>query len=419
MPKFNDLDLKNWKEYEDIYTDTLWIIEKRDNSGVHTSKYHGNFIPQIPNQLFRRYTKKGDWILDPFLGSGTSIIEAQRLGRNSIGIELQEDVLKETYERILIEKNNDCRGKLYIGDSKEINISKILKSNSIEKVQFIIFHPPYWDIIKFSDKENDLSNSKTVEEFLSSFGKVIDNTTEYLEKNREKLNDRATVKNEGRIWWRYSRPMHKEYYHLNKIWCSYRSTINEFCYDDTKEYIGLTNTTVIFDTNEKIKLKYLLTILNSKLFKFRYSSIGKQTGSGVYEYFANGVGKFPIKEISLQKQEPFIEKADKMLALNKELQKISQKFQRMIMRELGLEKISTKLQNWYLLNFDEFIKELSKVKVKLSLSQKADWEDYFIAEKSKAETLNNKITKTDKEIDGMVYELYGLSEEEVRVVEAN
>lgn len=184
MPKFNDLDLKNWKEYEDIFTDTLWIIEKRDNSGVHTSKYHGNFIPQIPNQLFRRYTKKGDWVLDPFLGSGTSIIEAQRLGRNSIGIELQEDVLKEAYERILIEKSNDCRGKLYIGDSREINISKILKSNSIEKVQFIIFHPPYWDIIKFSDKENDLSNSKTVEEFLLSFGKVIDNTTKYLEKNR-------------------------------------------------------------------------------------------------------------------------------------------------------------------------------------------------------------------------------------------
>ena len=59
-----------------------------------------------------------------------------------------------------------------------------MKSNSIEKVQFIIFHPPYWDIIKFSDKENDLSNSKTVKEFLSSFGKVIDNTTKYLEKNR-------------------------------------------------------------------------------------------------------------------------------------------------------------------------------------------------------------------------------------------
>ena len=124
-----------------------------------------------------------------------------------------------------------------------------------------------------------------------------------------------------------------------------------------------------------------------------------------------------LKEISLQEQQHFIEKADKMLFLNKNLQELSQKFQRMIVREFGLEKISTKLQNWYLLNFTEFIKELSKVKVKLNLSQKADWEDYFIAEKSKAETLNNEITKTDKEIDRMVYELYGLNEEEIEIIE--
>ena len=55
---------------------------------------------------------------------------------------------------------------------------------NIKKYQFTIFHPPYWDIIKFSENENDLSNTKTLEEFLDSFGQVIDNTTKYLEKNR-------------------------------------------------------------------------------------------------------------------------------------------------------------------------------------------------------------------------------------------
>lgn len=192
------------------------------------------------------------------------------------------------------------------------------------------------------------------------------------------------------------------------------STYTEEFYLYNRSNIG-----IIEKEGKKIDLKYILVVLNSTLISYYFM---KNTAKSVRKLFPkiilNDLRKFPFKEISLQEQQPFIEKADKMLALNKELQEISQKFQRMIMREFGLEKISAKLQNWYLLNFDEFIKELSKAKVKLSLSQKADWEDYFIAEKLKAETLNNEITKTDKEIDGMVYELYELSEEEVRVVES-
>ena len=105
MSRYNDIDIQKWREYSDIYTDSLWIIEKRDNSGAHSGHYHGNFIPQIPHQLLTRYTKSGDWILDPFMGSGTTLIEAQRLNRNSIGVELQRDVAVEAYRRIITEKN--------------------------------------------------------------------------------------------------------------------------------------------------------------------------------------------------------------------------------------------------------------------------------------------------------------------------
>lgn len=184
MAKYNDLNMSIWKEYDDIFTDTLWVIDKRDNSGSHSGHYHGNFIPQIPNQLFRRYTKKGDWILDPFMGSGTSIIEAQRLGRNYVGIELQKLVAQEAYNRIIIEKNEQCYGKIYIGDSKIIDIEKIKSTMGIESFQFVILHPPYWDILKFSDDKSDLSNTATINDFLDSFGQIIDNTCKHLEKNR-------------------------------------------------------------------------------------------------------------------------------------------------------------------------------------------------------------------------------------------
>ena len=73
----------------------------------------------------------------------------------------------------------------------------------------------------------------------------------------------------------------------------------------------------------------------------------------------------PLVNISLEKQQPFIEKADKMLSLNKELQDLSQKFQRMLLRKFDLEKLSTKLQEWYLLDFSDFIKELKRLKVKI------------------------------------------------------
>lgn len=59
MGKYNDLDLSQWREYTDIETDSLWIIDKRDNSGAHSGHYHGNFVPQIPHQLFSRYHKRG------------------------------------------------------------------------------------------------------------------------------------------------------------------------------------------------------------------------------------------------------------------------------------------------------------------------------------------------------------------------
>ena len=106
-----------------------------------------------------------------------------------------------------------------------------------------------------------------------------------------------------------------------------------------------------------------------------------------------------------------------MLSLNNDLQLLVGKFQRNIQREFGLQSLTGKLQSWHDLSYADFLRELAKAKVSLTLSQKAEWEDYFTAEQQKAQNLKQQIAATDSEIDRMVYELYGLTEEEIRIVE--
>jgi hypothetical protein len=150
--------------------------------------------------------------------------------------------------------------------------------------------------------------------------------------------------------------MHKEHYHLPKIWCSYRSKSNAFVLDETSDYIGLTNTTVIFGTNTQYSLKYILALLNSKLLTFRYRSIGKQTGSGVYEYFANGIGKLPILEADSKTQNEFVLLVDKMVELkHKEYTEQNPQAKKIISRQIdGVDNaIDTAVYKLYQLEPDE------------------------------------------------------------------
>ena len=190
VSKFNDIDLNKWKEYEDIITDSLWLIGSRDRSGMHTGELHGNFIPQIPQQAMLRYTKQGEVVLDTFSGSGTTLIECKRMGRNGIGIELLPSLVRRSQELIDKETNPyNVKTKVVEGNScLQETIQKVKnllqEEYKKEKVQLIIMHPPYHDIIKFSDHPDDLCNIPTEEEFLGKFSSVVHNTLDLLEKNR-------------------------------------------------------------------------------------------------------------------------------------------------------------------------------------------------------------------------------------------
>ncbi|HED38786.1 MAG TPA: hypothetical protein ENI76_11180 [Ignavibacteria bacterium] len=184
MPIFNDIDLKNWKDSE-IWTDSLWIISERDKTGKHSGFYHGNFIPQIPHQFILRYTKKNDVVFDPFLGSGTTAYEAESLNRNFVGIDIQKKLVD--YVGKNIEPKNNFSDLITSDSTKDKTFEKVrdsLKKHKKKNVQLAVLHPPYADIIKFSDLKDDLSNTKSLKEFLEKFSLVLKNTIEILEKDR-------------------------------------------------------------------------------------------------------------------------------------------------------------------------------------------------------------------------------------------
>ncbi len=180
----NNIDLNEWRKYlGDITTDALWVEQKKKNDGKfiipkrdlkradpkrdflrdflpkNSSTFHGLFIPEIPYQFISRFTKKKEMVWDCFAGSGTTHKVAKILDRKCISNDLtpQEDFILK-------------------GDSTYFNPGG--------KVQLLIMHPPYHDIVKYSDKKECGSNCQNIEGFLEWFERVVRNCVPHLEDNR-------------------------------------------------------------------------------------------------------------------------------------------------------------------------------------------------------------------------------------------
>ena len=185
--KYSDINLNEWKSYDHKKTDTLREFPARLKEGGHSNEYHGNYIPQIAQQLYERFTKKNDIVLDMFFGSGTSGIEAINMNRRCIGVELKEDLAESVSEKFTPKQLVTDVNIICADSTTELAVEKVKARLDImgeEKAQFLMLHPPYDDIIKFSDKKEDLSNCASTEEFYDLFEKVAKNGYDLLEKGR-------------------------------------------------------------------------------------------------------------------------------------------------------------------------------------------------------------------------------------------
>jgi tRNA1(Val) A37 N6-methylase TrmN6 len=196
------------------------------------------------------------------------------------------------------------------------------------------------------------------------------------------------------------------------------TSVFPFAYDE-QGYMGNDKTFIITAQDESINLKYLTAIFNSKLCKLWIWYNCPELLGGTREirkvYFEN----FAIPDCGNQQE--FIKLADLAITLHKELHIKRSRFLKRLYNQPDWEniKITSVLANFDTLTFVDFLKELSKQKIKLSLVQQDEWEEYFNHYKTECNELVNEITAVDSKIDELVYKLYNLTEEEIQVVNRN
>ena len=134
------------------------------------------------------------------------------------------------------------------------------------------------------------------------------------------------------------------------------------------------------------------------------------------QFYNPTTSRLPIPQATPEEQQNLSRKAIKMLELHKNLYNDSKSTLDFIQSKYDIKKISKKLEKFYLLDWKQFGKELKKQKVKLTLREEKELKDFFDEEKIKFEMLEEEINNLDDEINKEIYNLYGLTEEEVNIV---
>lgn len=175
----NNLKVSDWERDNvsnfgvDLSFDNVREFERTKH--VHRlHPYLGKFIPQLVEAFLKKYFKKDDWILDPFAGSGTTLIEANILGMNSVGVELSKfncliaevktgkydinivereirDILtkiKEFSKTLFLNQNNLFNNKIKKLDTESDYLKKWLAPRSLQE---ILFYKSQIDKYKYSD----------------------------------------------------------------------------------------------------------------------------------------------------------------------------------------------------------------------------------------------------------------------------
>ena len=164
-------------EHFELETNTIWSFPDRGKWATHDAKYRGNWSPYIPRNVILRYSQEGDTVLDQFVGGGTTAVEARLTNRNFIGVDINPSAIKLTKTKCAFDFETQATVTLINGDARKLDLPD-------SSVDLICTHPPYADIIHYSENiDGDLSLLQ-LKDFLSEMEKVAGESYRVLKKSK-------------------------------------------------------------------------------------------------------------------------------------------------------------------------------------------------------------------------------------------
>ena len=297
--------------------------------------------------------------------------------------------------------NNEFIKPIYEG--RELN-----KWSNNDYVQSLILFKSKWTKSKFGN----LTETNALEKTRAFQSEIMNHLLPFELKAKARFD-------KGDYWWELRNCAYYQLFEQTKIIFPNLQNSNKFSLDENGIYINAPAVMLSLShlNNPVQEGKFLLAILNSKLIWYFLKSICVVRSGGYIEVKPQYFEQIPIPAIKEEFQRPLTDLIETILILVKEYQEIKQKFQRTIQRKFALNDLPNKLQKWYLLSYLQFISELGKNKRRLTLSEEAEWESYFLQESKKAFDLASRIDAYEIKINQMVYNLYKLTDEEIEIVE--
>jgi DNA modification methylase len=168
---------------------SVWSFKQRGNWATHGGEYRGNFSPYIPRNIILRYSCAAELVLDMFCGAGTTAIEAKLLGRRCVASDINKKAIELARDNLNFEINllpfPEEQRKRYFEPELLVKDARDLSWLANDSVDLICTHPPYANIIQYTDNKTEDLSFLDVGEFLEEMKKVAKECFRVLKPGRQ------------------------------------------------------------------------------------------------------------------------------------------------------------------------------------------------------------------------------------------